>query len=347
MANFDREVADRIVKELKRRNVRQVELLTLCKEVGMPISQPDISRIFSGKKTLSLYQCAAVCKALDMPMDFFVWGEEGGREDFCNPHHAESLHDAGKELTCYNGEYYFYYLSTASGEDKILKGRLQIYQKKEFGEICLRINTGLKNHREEWIYKEYSGRILVSTSLGVAYLILKSEKIGEICMLCLRHRNYNIQGMECRIALALTTSAGDAKEPAIHRALLLREGLSDEQAELLRPWLRLTGDNICIEKSQLAMILEEASSRYPEYAQQIARVESYAVPREVVDLSAEVLRRQLPMKRDEFADFLTLLYDKAITFRNYKISASDDLRLYEKVEATRNLEEDNAFYDDA
>ena len=55
--------------------------------------------------------------------------------------------------------------------------------------------------------------------------------------------------MECRIALVLTTSAGDAKEPTVHRALLLREGLSDEWAvDSLRPWLTLLGDNIRIEK---------------------------------------------------------------------------------------------------
>ena len=132
----------------------------------MPISQSDMSKIFSGKKVPNLYQCAAVCKALNMSMDFLVWGEDGHREDFCDTHNAETLHDTGRELKWYLGEYSFYYLSTASSEDKILKGELTIEQGKEFCIARMIINIDKRNEQGEWVYKEYSGRILVSSSLG-------------------------------------------------------------------------------------------------------------------------------------------------------------------------------------
>ena len=340
--NFDREVTDRIVSELVRRKIKQVELISMCKDVGMPISQPDISRIFSGKKTLSLYQCAAVCKALEMSVDFFLWGEDRHREDFCNPHDAEALRDIGRELKWYLGEYYFYCLSTAQGEDKILKGKLSVEEKKEFYNLRLVLNTGVKDLRGEWICKEYFGRILVSLSLGVAYLILKNETIGEICMVCIRHRNYNIQDMECRIGLVLTASAGESKEPAAHKALLVRERLSDEQVENLRPWLKLTDDNIRMESSFFQEVLEEAVQKYPAYANQLKRIKEYTLPKEIVDLSAEVLRRQLPMDRNEFVDFLTSLYEKAEVAKNYKISPLDDVRIYEKIVAMKELNRQSA-----
>lgn len=338
MENFDSIIAGRIANELNKRRIRQVELLALCKKIGMPVSQPDISRIYAGKKTLSLYQCAALCKVLNMPMDFLVWGEDKSRVDFCDPHGAEGLHDEGRELKWYLGEYYFYYLSTASGEDKILKGKLNIEQENEFCSLTMLLNTGVKDMRGEWICKEYSGRILVSSALGVAYLILKSEAIGEICMLCFRHRNYSIQDMECRIGLVLTASAGESKEPTVHKSLLVRCPLSDEQSEALRPWLKLSGDTIRIEKKFLCKVLKQAQERYPAYEDQLVRIGSQAVSREVVDLSVEMLRRQLTMKREEFVEFVSLLYEEAEISQNYKISSSDDIRLYEKVGSIRNIQ---------
>lgn len=68
------------------------------------------------------------------------------------------------------------------------------------------------------IRKVYNkGCILVSATLGVAYFIFKNEMIGEMCMICLRHKVYKVKVMECRVGLA------------VHRCLILREKLNNDQ----------------------------------------------------------------------------------------------------------------------
>lgn len=331
MDSLEIEITDRVVSELKKRKIKQIELITLCNKIGMPISQPDISKIYSGKKTLSLYQFATICRVLEMPMDFFLWGEDRSRDDFCNPHDSLNLHDSGKALKCYIGNYFFYYLSTAYGEDKILKGILDIIEEKGFYRSHLELDTGERDLQGMRIRKIYEGRILVSTALGAAYIIFKNEVIGELCMICLRHRVYNVKVMECRVGLALTMSAGETKEPTAHRCLIVREKLDNDQLQGLRPWLKLIDDNICIEEESLEKILKESKEKYPDYANQLDRSCNLANPRKMIDLSAEMLRRQLSLERDEFAGFLTKLYERADVPKNYKVSLSDDARFYERV----------------
>ncbi len=340
ISGLEKKVTERIVKELKQRGIKQVELLKLCESarIRMPISQPDISKIYSGKKTLSLYQFAAVCKVLDMPMDYFVWGEDGNRDDFCNPHDSANLHDSGDELKCYVGQYHLYYLSTAQGEEKILKGVLNIAQEKEFGQVRLEIDTGEVNRRGIQIQKVYEGRILVSSSLGAAYLIFKNESIGEMCMMCLRHRNYSVKDMECRIGLALTMSAGELKEPTAHRCLVLRDFLDGKQLEELRSWLKLISDSFSIERDLLEKIIEQVKEKHPDYASQLDRVQKSASPKIMSELSSEVLRRQLLLGRNEFVDFLTRLYEQADVNKNYKVSQFDDIRFYDKINSIRDAE---------
>lgn len=334
-SGLEKKVTERIVKELKQRGIKQVELLKLCDSdrIRMPISQPDISKIYSGKKTLSLYQFAAVCKVLDMPMDYFVWEEDRSRDDFCNPHDSANLHDSGDELKYYGGQYHLYYLSTARGEEKILKGVLDITQEKGFGRVRLEIDTGEVNRQGIQIQKVYEGRILVSSSLGAAYLIFKNESIGEMCMICLRHRNYSVKDMECRIGLALTMSAGEVKEPTAHRCLVMRDFLPEEQLEKLRPWLKLINDSFSIEKDSLEKIIEQVKQEHPDHASQLDRVQNSASPKMMSELSAEMLRRQLSFGRNEFVDFLTRLYEQADADKNYKVSQFDDIRFYDKINA--------------
>lgn len=52
MNKFDREITDKVVGELHKRKIKQVQLIDLCKKEGMIISQPDVSKIYSGKKRL-------------------------------------------------------------------------------------------------------------------------------------------------------------------------------------------------------------------------------------------------------------------------------------------------------
>lgn len=339
MDKFEKEITEKVVNELKKRKIKQIQLIRLCREAGVAISQPDISKLYSGKKALNMHQFAVICKVLKMPMETFVWTDsERRREDFCSLSHSSMLHDAGRELAYYAGKYYFYYLSTASGEDKILKGELLIEEKGGFYVSNLILDTGAADRQGTKIFKKYVGRILVSSSLGAAYLIFKNEAIGEICTVCFRHRKYSVKSLECRVGLALTMSAGEEKVPTAHRCLLLYEEISEDQIDELRPWLNLIHDNISIEKDTLQRFLEEEIKRNPQYERQIRYIGETAAVREIAELSIENLHRQLPLDRSSYMGFLSSLYRKACLVRNYKVTQSDDVRFFELINSIHEKE---------
>lgn len=331
MGEFEIHVTDRVVRELNKRGIKQGQLLAQCREIGMPLSQPDISKIYSGKKTLNMYQLAAVSKALGLPADLFLWGREGQREDFCNPHDSRLLCGSGDELECYKGRFSFYYISTAANEDKIISGELNIDKSDGFFDAVLELDTKEKDSQGNRIKKKYVGRLMVSLALGAAYLIFKSEPIGEMCMICLRHRRYNVKDMECRVGLALTVSAGEIKEPTAHKCLLVRRELSDRTLEELRPWLSMTGNDFSIETGKLDKIIGQLTEKYPEYAEEIQNIKKHAVVRTYVELGADILCRQMTMNRKDFVDLLIQLYSVSNVKRNYVVSQAEDIWFYEKM----------------
>lgn len=337
MDEFNRQIIDRVVEELKKRNIKQKELVLACEKVGMPISQPDISKIYSAKKSMNIYQLTAVCKVLNKPMDFFVMEEDRHRKDFCDPQGAQALFDAGSDVETYKGCFHFYYLSTALGEDKILHGLLDIGEKNGYFGLSLKLDTGTKDRQGETIIKEYTGRILVSSALGGAYLIFKSHAIGELCMICIRHRNYSVKDMECRVGLVLTVCAGETKEPTAHRCLLIRNELNKDILEELRPWLHMVSKRICINKDKLEKILTEVASKYPNCQDEIEKVRRTPSV-EAVELYADTMKNQLSMKEEEFTYLLSLLYGAVNTAENYKVSEFDDTQLYKKLETVQAFE---------
>ena len=52
-----------IKKKQEEKQIKQTELLDLCKEKGYNISQSELSRILSNKISLSLYSALALCDA--------------------------------------------------------------------------------------------------------------------------------------------------------------------------------------------------------------------------------------------------------------------------------------------
>ena len=327
---LENQIAERVVAELNKRGIKQNQLMLLCRGIGVDISQASISKIYSGKKKLNLLELIAISKVVEKSIDYFVWGNEY-REDFCDPHDSEVLNDFGIEIQDYQGDFHFYYLSTAEGEDKILHGKLHVKEERGLYSFDLNLYTGERDSNNKQIVKLYEGRILITPKLGAAYFILKSELIGEVCMICLRHRSYTIKNVECRVGMALTVSAGEIKEPTAHRCLLVRKELGREKLEELRPWLYMVGDDIRIEKRKWEKLMEEKEMQSPQYIDEIKRVERSALHREYLELNVDMLRRQLSMGRHETLKFLSELYDISDKVKRYKISSNDDIRMYEMV----------------
>lgn len=337
---FEKEIAGRILEEMKKRGMKQTQFISHCAELGIKISQPDISKILSGKKAPNLYQLAAFGRGLGVSTDYLLFGHETVREDFCDPHYSEYLSDgsSGKVGSEYEGTFQLIFISTAQAEDKLLQGILTISKEQRVYVAKLKLDTGEQDFQGERLYKEYSGRFLVSSSMGAAYILLKSEKIGEISMICVRHRNYLLKEVECRLGLFLTASAGDVKEPVAGRVLLFRNTLIDRVDELmnrLRPWLYLTDDVIKIEKDK--KIMQEWPDDLMEFKDEFGQILERWQPQCYYELSAEMLRRQLSMNRQQFVSFLGWLYENSEIAANVRITNAEDLKAYEGIRSLKNV----------
>lgn len=80
---IENRITERIIAELRNKNIKQSQLLRSCEEMGINISQASISKIYSGKKKLNLSELAAISRVVGKSMDYFVWGDEH-RENFCD-----------------------------------------------------------------------------------------------------------------------------------------------------------------------------------------------------------------------------------------------------------------------
>lgn len=329
-SEFELKIAERAVKELQDKKIKQKDLLSWCEESGISISQSNLSKIYISKKSPNLVELTAISKIVGKSIDYFVWGDEY-KEDFCDIHDSTVLHNSGEELNIYKGDFHVYFLSTAVYEDNILHGILHVREEHGLFYLELDIYTGVKDREGKRNIKKYNGRILTCSGSGVAYLIFKSESIGEISMICLRHRNYmTTQLAECRVGLALTMSAGEKKKPVAYRCLLVRKELEEEKIEKLRPWLYMISDEIRIQREKWEKLIEHLKERNPDFEMEIKKIEQYAISKEYVEFDAHILQKQF-LEEHESLELLSELYRAADKEKNHMISSDDDICVYNSI----------------
>lgn len=69
---FEDAVWNRMKELIKENRIKQSQLVQKCKEIGMPVTQLELSKLYSGTKKVNLYELTAISKVLDVPIDFFV-----------------------------------------------------------------------------------------------------------------------------------------------------------------------------------------------------------------------------------------------------------------------------------
>ena len=70
---YAEDIWNRIAELLKERSVKQSWLVQRCKEIGMPISQPELSKLYTRKKKINVYELLAIAKALEVSVDFLAY----------------------------------------------------------------------------------------------------------------------------------------------------------------------------------------------------------------------------------------------------------------------------------
>ena len=256
-------VAQRINNAMQRKEISQSLLLKKCAENGYSMSQSTLSKILQGTTSISLVNAVQICRVLNedigdmLSMDDHDMVYDGSIEPDAPSHLVyRGDHPA---FRAYLGKYHCYFFSTISNEDRILHGTLEL-KKTESGNRCtafMALETGKKDEEGEPIQKKYEGNLVISTSMNAAYCTLMSKKIGEICYFIFRYSQINYEKLMCRLAIAITVSAGDNRLPTAHRMLISRKKLENILDDYLSGQLHLNGSDILLEPENVKIMRED------------------------------------------------------------------------------------------
>lgn len=239
-SELSNEVWERIKKVLKSRKISQVQLEKLCLDNGYRVKQPEISKLYSGSIQLTLYHLIAFSEALDIPVTKFLY-EDGMISGFRLNRTAFASDPSDDIFKGYFGNYEIMLHSTSPFEEKLLFGRLTFTpnEKEKRCEARFYLDTGEKSPKGQPIYKKYEGILLISQKLSAGYVLLVNGQIGEINLIVFRHRNFLVKDLQCRMGMALTVAAGEARLPVAQKVFISRKKITDQMVKEISPFLRM------------------------------------------------------------------------------------------------------------
>lgn len=307
--DFLKEISSRISNLIKDKHISQKALVGMCQNAGFDISQPEVSRLINGKNMITLYQAIAFSKVLNVPLEKLIEKtieqptvqlKVSGNKFLTDPSSA-------KEFSSLLGKYYVAFHSTASDEDKILEGEL-VFTESSSERICLaffKLDTGDRDVSGNALYKKYQGQLLIAQSVDTAYCLLASEQIGEICMIEFRYRNFQVRKLDCRLGLVITVSAGDLKQPSVHKLFFSRTPMNGKKKNTIIQMLRLDAGKFLVSQQTLLNIKEE----YPRFSSVCQELLSRSF-KEYVEVNESLIEININLNRKEMIEFMSLVRER-------------------------------------
>lgn len=329
-AELSSEIWKRIQRGLDNKKISQVQLSSLCEEHGFHISQPEISRLYAGKANLTLYQLTAFAEILSVSSDYLIYGMEN--EGLLKvKDHSFIIDPSNEAFEGCLGTYHTMFYSTSRFEEKPIFGKLCFHPSRTQN-ICkaeFELRTGEKDLEGNDIYKRYTGQLVISPRLNIAYCILKNEKIGEISFLEFRHRNFFVRSMECRMVMVLTVSAGEVKVPVHQRMFITRQVFTEEMVELITPYLKIAeNEEILINRKNFEALVKKEGKLGIDFTEllEISEVEEYIRLDE-----GEIRKIYRKLGRIESARILSALLGCSETSFLTCMEEADDSRAYDLI----------------
>lgn len=320
---------------IRERDLKQKDILKLCKDKGYSISQSELSRILSHKMILGLYPAIALSDALDIDMSAVLYPDRWRRRKWDISPDNFIVDTEDPAIKNFLGDYNVVFHSTDFQEDKILQGRLVLYPQKgadgsRYCSAFLSLDTGVKSEDGEEVLKKYEGQFFVSP-LGVAYCVLINNEWKELSLVTFRHRTFYVKNVNCRAGLAMTISAGEKKEPVVHKMAIYRTeyDLSDEQKQKIVKILRIEKNSDLylsredLENDIVYCISPHAKAVVNSIVTKIPRGEYFVLNREILK---SINRRISYEEIDEIIFALSDCVDNEYTMN---LDEEDDRKLYD------------------
>ena len=339
-----------------QRNISQNELLIRCQEKGYYINQPDLSKLFNGRTSLNLYQYMAFCDVLGL--NAFGISEECRRDGLMNLHNTALAVDPALDVfKGFFGTYHCFFISTDKYGDKIHKATLCLKPSSN-GQYCKALfELPLPDERDEsgnMKKKLYYGQMVIASTVATGWCILEGENVPELSVLAFRHRSFVIKNVQCRLALALTTSSGSSKTPTCHKIFIVRDDDFDiDDLKEIEPYLRFAWQNqdILVPEKKMEQLFSETTEKETDSEETIskktakllknafgnAKVASYYEINE-----DRLLRANRGSDRKEIAAALAQVLGALDLPHILQIVENDDERTFELLDAWRQRKSQNS-----
>ena len=320
---------------IREQGLKQKDILKLCESKGYSVSKSELSRILSHKMVLGLYPAIALSDALDIDMSAVLYPNRWRKRKWDISPENFIVDTEDQAIKNFLGDYHIIFHSTDFQEDKILQGRLVLYpQRGEDGSrycaVLLSLDTGEKNENGEEILKKYEGQFFASP-LGVAYCVLINNEWKELSLISFRHRTFFLKKVKCRAGLAMTISAGEKKEPVVHKLAIYRAeyNLTEAQKQKVINLLRLQNDSDLylnltdLENADISDVSPNAKSVVKSIVSKLPLNEYYVVNREIL----KSLNRRVNYEEiDEIISALSEFVENQYTMN---LGGEDDRKLFD------------------
>lgn len=264
-------IGKRVTNAMKALRLTQHQVLLKCHEHGYEISQSALSKMLTGS-SIQILSLAQVCQVLELDIaevlsldpetDVHVQRQPQENGDFL------ITNARNKAFRGYKGKYFLYFYTTKN-EDYIHEGTFWLEEDSSTHQCVadIRFKTGEKNEDGKDIEKHYSGPAYYSIPMQTIYVEVTSEDIGEKCYLLFHYDFLAYQNLECRLATVITVSCGTRRLPTMHRMLLTRKELTEDDLYFLCGQLKLNSSEILISENAYREFIrdEKLPPKFYEY----------------------------------------------------------------------------------
>ena len=276
-----------VVHEL---DISQMDLVKSMEERGYNVNQGNLSRYFSGKAVGPLGLLLELAGIVHASLDHLVSEDFDAKNEakLIRSRRSGSAHSLKTlqiplrgdsfvtdpnafEFRGYQQTYHVYMFSPISYEERnLISGRMTLFPEGPIfkAELVFDDTTA-----PDATPVKFTGQVVISKPLSMAYVFLSNADAGEIRVLSFRHFKYNARQkrfLNSRVALMLTNGIGEYNSPSVFRMILSREKIIEDHLPLIMPHLYLNGGSITVPAHSLAQ-LSMVSEQYKTVADSMSK----------------------------------------------------------------------------
>lgn len=267
-----------VVHEL---DISQTDLVSAMKQRGYHVNQGNLSKYFSGSDVGPLGLLLELADIVQASLDHLVSKDFDAKNEaqLIRSSHDSSAHSLqtlqiplrseafvtdphAPEFRGYEQTYYVYMFSPISSvKEKLISGRMMLFPEGSIFKAELMFDD---TAAADTPAVKFTGQVVISKPLSMAYVFLSNADTGEIHVLSFRHFKYDARQkhfLNSRVALMLTNGIGEYNSPSVFRMILSREEIIPEHQPLIMPHLYLNSGAITIPSHFLSQ-LSTASESY-------------------------------------------------------------------------------------